>query len=136
MTEQTNGTQRAGLLAGLQLRLENLEKKAEPAMTELLANGRGVYESVRLELQRAPLSSDLKKLASAGRKRLSGLVERAEAAGSLALDRVARFQVTAVGALGLATRSQVEDLTRTVKRLTKKAARAPRRRGVSDAQQA
>ena len=136
MTEQTNGTQRAGLLAGLQVRLESLEKKAEPAVTELLANGREVYETVRLELQSAALRSDLKKITSAGRKQLSGLLERAEAAGALALGRVARLQVTAVGALGLATRNQVEDLTRTVKRLTKKAARAPRHRDGSDAQHA
>jgi hypothetical protein len=96
MAEHKNGTGRNRSLAELQAQLETLEKKLEPRVAELLANGR---------------------------KRLSGLLDRAEAAGSEALDSVVRLQNTAVGALGLASRNELEDLTRRVKRLAKQAAR-------------
>jgi hypothetical protein len=128
MTAHKNGSGRNRSLAELQAQLETLEKKLEPKVNELLASGRGVYDAVRREWHSAALSTDLKKLTSDGRKRLSVLLDRAEAAGSEALDSVVRLQNTAVGALGLASRNQVEDLTRRVKRLAKKAAHlgAPR----------
>ena len=122
MTNHKSGAGRNVSLAGLHVQLESLEKKLEPKVNELLANGRGMYDALRREWQSTALNSDLKKITSGGRKRLSGLLGRAEAAGSEALESVARLQHTAVGALGLATRTEVEDLTRQVKRLTKKAA--------------
>jgi len=96
MTAHKDGTGRSRSLADLQSQLETLEKKLEPRVNELLAMGR---------------------------KRLTGLLDRAEAAGSEALDSVVRFQNTAVGALGLASRNELEDLTRRVKRLAKQTAR-------------
>jgi len=123
MTEHKNGSGRNRSLMELQVQLESLEKKLEPKVNELLANGRGVYDALRREWKSTALNSDLKRFTSGGRKRLSGFLDKAEAAGSEALESVVRLQSTAVGALGLATRNQIEDLTRTVKRLTKKAAR-------------
>jgi hypothetical protein len=123
MTEHENDTGRHRPLSELQAQLATLEKKLEPKVNELLANGRGMYDALRREWQGTALNSDLKKITSGGRKRLTGLLDRAEAAGSEALESVLRLQHTAVGALGLASRDQIEDLTRAVKRLTKKAAR-------------
>ncbi|HEX7625133.1 MAG TPA: hypothetical protein VF400_16265 [Anaeromyxobacteraceae bacterium] len=123
MTDHQNDTGRHRPLSELQAQLETLEKKLEPKVNELLANGRGMYDALRREWRGTALNSDLKKLTSDGRKRLTGLLDRAEAAGSEALESVLKLQHTAVGALGLASRDQVEDLARAVKRLTKKAAR-------------
>ena len=124
MTEHQNGTGRHRSLSEFQAQLETLEKKLEPKVNELLANGRGMYDALRREWRGGTaLNYDLKKITSGGRKRLTGLLDRAEAAGSEALESVLRLQHTAVGALGLASRDQIEDLTRAVKRLTKKAAR-------------
>ena len=123
MTEHQNGTGRHRSLSEFQAQLETLEKKLEPKVNELLANGRGMYDALRREWRGTALNSDLKKITSGGRKRLTGLLDRAEAAGSEALESVLRLQHTAVGALGLASRDQIEELTRAVKRLTKKAAR-------------
>lgn len=128
MTEHENDTGRHRPLSELQAQLATLEKKLEPKVNELLANGRGMYDALRREWQGTALNSDLKKITSGGRKRLTGLLDRAEAAGSEALESVLRLQHTAVGALGLASRDQIEDLTRAVKRLTKKAARLRRSR--------
>ena len=100
MTEHENDTGRHRPLSELQAQLATLEKKLEPKVNELLANGRGMYDALRREWQGTALNSDLKKITSGGRKRLTGLLDRAEAAGSEALESVLRLQHTAVGALG------------------------------------
>ncbi len=136
MTEK-NGTGRSGL-AAIQVWLQSLEKTIEPNVNALLARGRGVYKVLRREWQSTALNSGMKKITSDGRKRLDELKDRAEAASSEALESVVRLQSTVVGALGFATRQQIDDLTRTVKRLTKKAgrSRAPRPTSVeAEAQQ-
>jgi hypothetical protein len=129
MNEGTNGVGRIRPLAGLQVRLESLEKKLKPGAEELLARGREAYESARSEWQRSGVNSKLTKLTSAGQKRLRELLDTAEAAGSRALGRVAEAQDAAVRAVGVATHGQIEDLTRRVKRLTKRVARTSRQVG-------
>ena len=125
MTDPTNPVAHPAL-AGLQTRLRHLEKKAERRVTAILADTRGVYETVREKWPTTRFASHLNRVAAEGQMRFSDMVKRAEIAGAEALGHAARLQGAAVGALGFATRDQIQDLTREVKRLAKKAGQPTR----------
>ena len=114
MTDTTNHMTHPALAA-----LRRLEKKAEQRVTAILADTRGTYEAVR-EKWPGEFSSHLNRVAAEGQTRFADVVKRAEIAGAEALGHAARLQGAAVGALGFATRDQIQDLTREVKRLAKK----------------
>jgi hypothetical protein len=126
MTDTTNHVTRPAL-AALQTRLRHLEKKAERRVTAILADTRGVYEAVREKWPGMELTSHLKRVAAEGQTRFAEVVKRAEIAGAEALGHAARLQGAAVGALGFATRDQIHDLTREVKRLARKVEQPTRR---------
>jgi hypothetical protein len=77
----------------------------------------------------------LTKLATAGQKRVGEFLDKAEAAGTQALGRVTYAQNAMIGAMGIATHDQLEDLTRKVRRLMKKAARVSRHDNASQQRQ-
>jgi len=112
--------------AALKTRLRQLEKKAGRRVTAILADIRGVYDAVREKWPGAQFSSHLNRVAAEGQTRLADVVKRAEIAGAEALGHAARLQGATVGALGFATRDQIHDLTREVKRLAKKAGQSTR----------
>jgi hypothetical protein len=118
MTNTTNHVARPAL-AALQTRLRKLEQKAEARVTAIVADTKGAYEAVR-EKWPTQFSSHLNRVAVEGQTRFAEVVKRAENAGAEALGHAARLQCAAVAALGFATRDQIQDLTREVKRLAKK----------------
>jgi len=125
MTGTTNHATHPAL-AVLQTRLRRMEKKAERRVTAILADTKGVYGAVREKWPGTQFGSQLNRIAAEGQTRLASVVKRAEIAGAEALDQPARLQGAAVGALGFATRDQIQDLTREVKRLAKKAGQPAR----------
>lgn len=130
MTNTTNHMPRPAL-AALQTRLRKLEKKAEQRVRAIAADTRGVYEAVR-EKWPTQFGSHLNRVSVEGKAWFAAVVKRAEIAGAEAIGNAARFQDAAVGALGFATRCQIHDLTREVKRLAKKVGQ-PNTRAVADA---
>ena len=119
MTDSSNHVTHPAL-AALQTRLRKLEKRAERRVSAIVAETRGVYEGVRGKWPGTQFSSHLNRVAAEGQTRLAEVVKRAEIAGAEVLGHAARLQGAAVGALGFATRDQIQDLTREVKRLAKK----------------
>ncbi len=119
MTDTTNHVAHPAL-AALQTRLRRLEKKAERRVAAVLADTKGVYEAVREKWPGTQMTSQLKRVAAEGQTRFADVVKSAELAGAEALGHAARLQDAAVGALGFATRDQIKDLTREVKRLVKR----------------
>lgn len=125
MTDTTNHVAHPSL-AVLQTRLRHLEQKAERRVTAILADTRGLYEAVREKWPVSQLTSQLKRVAAEGQTRFAEVVKKAEIVGAEAVSHAARLQNAAVGALGFATRDQIQDLTREVKRLAKLAGQPPR----------
>ena len=119
MTDTTKQVARPAL-AAFQTGLRKLEKKAERRVTAILADTKGAYAVVREKWPGTQFSSHLNRVAAEGQTRLAEGVKRAEIAGAEVLGHAARLQGAAVGALGFATRDQIQDLTREVKRLAKK----------------
>ena len=113
----TNGNGR--WLGVLHARFDALEKTAERRLKE----GRAAYDALRKHWDSSVANSHLKRLAVVSHQRLNELVSKSETAGAGVLRDIERLQDATLRSMGFATRGQMAELTREVKRLVRKAGR-------------
>lgn len=119
-------------LVAAQARLEQFEEDAQRVLKDLLDKGRASRKDieqivVRLSKQDFSLPEvklRLEKLRDQGAERAAEWRGRAESFRSEALDRVLELQTRAVQFLGVATREQVEELSKELEQLSRRLDRA------------
>lgn len=118
-----------------QARLVQMEENAQKALKDLVAKGRAGRKDLEAMVQKlskdervAELRLRLEKLRVTGSERADEWRDRAEHFRADALERLADLQHKAVNFLGVATRDQVEELSREIDRLAKRfEKRAPKK---------
>jgi hypothetical protein len=125
-------------LVAAQARLEALEGEAQRVLKDLVDRGRASRKDLEHMVQRlskqefsfVEVRQRLEKLRDQGVERAAEWRGRAESFRSEALERVIDLQSRAVHFLGVATREQVEELSKELERLAKrldKAEKGPRK---------
>lgn len=128
-------------LEAAQSRLERFEEEAQRVLKDLMDKGRASRREFEQKVHRLSAQDwsmpevrhRLDRLRSEGAGRAAEWRERAESFRAEALERLMEMQGRAVSFLGVATRDQVEELSREIDRLAKrieksgKKARRPRR---------
>lgn len=123
-------------LEAAQSRLAEFEEEAQRVFKELMAKGKESRKEVSVLVQRLSRQDwnmhDLKgrvtKLRAQGMERAYELKGRAESFRSEAIEKLEDLQTKAVAFLGVATREQVEELSREIERLAKRIDRSDRPR--------
>ncbi len=125
-------------LAAAQTRLEHLEEEAQRVVKDLMDKGRASRNDIEQMMQRLStqdwsfpeMKQRLEKLRDQGVERASEWRGRAESFRADALERMFDLQNRAVAFLGVATREQVDELSKELDRLARrieKGATAPKR---------
>jgi len=125
-------------LVAAQARLEALEGEAQRVLKDLVDRGRASRKDLEHMVQRlskqefsfVEVRQRLEKLREQGVERAAEWRGKAESFRTEALDRMLELQSRAVQFLGVATREQVEELSREMERLAKrldKSEKAPRK---------
>lgn len=123
-------------LEAAQARLVEFEEEAQKVFQELLDKGKESRKDMALLVQRLSkqdwkmdeLRGRVTKLRAHGRERAQELRGRAESFRSEAIEKLEELQSKAVAFLGVATREQVEDLSRDLERISRRLDKAERSR--------
>lgn len=117
-------------LEAAQVRIGQIEEDAKKLLEDLMDKGRASrkdFEQIVHRLTLQDLSSSLpelkqriEKLRDQGAERAAELRDRAETLRSEALERMSDLQSRAVAFLGVATREQVEELSKELERLSRR----------------
>ena len=115
-------------LEAAQARLVEFEEEAQKVFKELMQKGKESRKDVTELVQRLSrqdwrldeLKDRVTKLRAHGMERANELKDRAETFRAEAMERLEDLQTKAVAFLGVATREQVEELSRELERLAKK----------------
>ncbi len=124
-------------LAAAQARLEHFEVEAQRVLRDLADRGRASRRDLELVVQRLSrqdwmtfpeMKQRIEKLRDQGVERAAEWRGRAETFRTEALERVVDLQSRAIAFLGVATRDQVEELSREIDRLAKRIEKGARTR--------
>src|SRR5512133_173123 len=121
-------------LVAAQARLEAFEEEAQRVLKDLVDRGRASRKDIEHMVQRLSkqdfsfpeMRQRLEKLREQSVERAAEWRDRAETFRTEALDRMIELQNRAVHFLGVATREQVEDLSKELERLAKRFEKAER----------
>lgn len=119
-------------LQAAQVRLEHLEDEAQRVIRDLMVRGRASRKDIEHIVQRwskqdwtfPEVKIRLEKLRDQGAERALELRGRAETFREEALERVVELQGRAVAFLGVASRTEVEELSKELDRLARRLDRA------------
>jgi polyhydroxyalkanoate synthesis regulator phasin len=125
-------------IVAAQARLEHLEEEAQRVLRDLMVRGRASRKDIEQMVHRLSqqdwsfpeMRERIEKLRDQGVERASEWRERAESFRAEALDRMLDLQNRAVAFLGVATREQVQELSKELDRLARridKGGKAPKR---------
>lgn len=111
-----------------QARLERFEEEAQRVLRDLMDRGRASRRDFEQMVQRLSkqdwslpeVKHRIERLREQGAERAAGWREKAESFRAEALERVMELQGRAVSFLGVATRDQVEELSKEIDRLAKR----------------
>jgi hypothetical protein len=128
-------------LEAAQARLAEFEDDAQRVFKELMAKGKESRKEVGVLVKRLSkqdwgmddLRGRVTKLRAQGMERAQELKGRAESFRSEAIERLEELQTKAVAFLGVATREQVEELSRELEKLARRLDKADRSRKVKKA---
>ncbi|HSN90997.1 MAG TPA: hypothetical protein VLS93_07190 [Anaeromyxobacteraceae bacterium] len=123
-------------LEAAQERLEQFEEEAQRLFKDLMNRGRASRKDLEQMLARLSrqdwtfpeLKHALERLRDQGAERAADLRGRAETWRTEALERISELHGRAVAFLGVASREQVEELSREIDRLTKRMEKGKARR--------
>jgi hypothetical protein len=150
-TQKTNGSRAAKIpeflrepLEAAQARIERLEVDAERVLRDLMDRGRAgrkEFEQIVARLSKQDwtfpeVKHRIEKLRDQGVERAVELRGKAETFRVEAMERVVDMQGRAIAFLGVASRDQVEELSREIDRLSKKIEKARARKGKKGARAA
>ena len=115
-------------IASAQARLEHLEEEAQRVLKDLVDRGRASRKDLEQMVQRISeqdwsfpeMRQRIEKLRDQGVERAAEWRGKAESFRAEALERVIELQNRAVAFLGVATREQVEELSKELDRLTRR----------------
>jgi hypothetical protein len=116
-------------LVAAQARLEHFEAEAQRVLRDLVDKGRASRRDLEQVVQRLSkqewmafpeMKQRIEKLRDQGVERATEWRGRAEAFRTEALERIVDLQGRAIAFLGVATRDQVEELSREIDRLAKR----------------
>lgn len=115
-------------LEAAQARLEHLEEEAQKVLKDLMNKGRASRKDLEQMVHRLSqqdwsfpeMRQRLEKIREQGVERASEWRGRAESFRAEAMERVIELQGRAVAFLGVATREQVEELSKELDRLTRR----------------
>ena len=124
-----------------QARIEQLEEDAERVLKDLMDRGRAgrkEFEQIVARLSKQDwkfpeMKQRLDKLREQGVERAAEWRGRAETFRVEAMDRVVDLQSRAIAFLGVASRDQVDELSREIERLAKRIEKARARKGKKEA---
>lgn len=119
-------------LHAAQERFEQIEEEAQRVIKDLMVRGRASRKDIEHIVQRwskqdwsfPEVKSRLERLRDQGAERAAELKDRAESFRVEALERVVELQGRAVAFLGVATRTEVEELQKELDRLARRLDRA------------
>ncbi|ABS26671.1 hypothetical protein [Anaeromyxobacter sp. Fw109-5] len=125
-------------LVAAQARFELIEEEAQRVLKDLVDRGRAsrkdieeiVHRLSRQDFSLPEVRQRLERLRDQGAERAAGWRDRAETFRSDALERMLELQARAVQFLGVATREEVQELSRELEKLARrfeKGARRPKR---------
>ena len=150
-TQKSNGARAVKIpeflrepLEAAQARIERLEVDAERVLKDLMDRGRAgrkEFEQIVAKLSKQDwrfpeMKHRIEKLREQGVERAAELRGRAETFRVEAVERVVDLQSRAIAFLGVASRDQVEELSRELDRLAKKIEKARARKGKKGARTA
>ena len=150
-TQKSNGARAVKIpeflrepLEAAQARIERLEGDAERVLKDLMDRGRAgrkEFEQIVAKLSKQDwtfpeMKHRIDKLREQGQERAAELRGRAETFRVEAMERVVDLQGRAIAFLGVASRDQVEELSRELDRLAKKIEKAGARKGKKGARTA
>lgn len=123
-------------LEAAQARLEQLEEEAQRVMKDLMLRGRESRKDIeqilhklsRQDFSFPEMKQRIEKLRDQGVERAEELRGRAESFRTEAMERMVELQGRAVSFLGIATRDQVEELSKELERLARRIDKAERSR--------
>lgn len=123
-------------LESAQERLEQLEEEAQRVMKDLMLRGRESRKDIEQILHRLSrqdfsfpeMKQRIEKLRDQGVERAEELRGRAESFRTEAMERMVELQGRAVSFLGIATRDQVEELSKDLERLARRIDKAEKAR--------
>ena len=123
-------------LEAAQARLAEFEEEAQKVFKDLMQKGKESRKDVAILVQRLSkqdwnmdeLKGRVTKLRDQGMERAQELRGRAESFRSDAMERLEELQTKAVAFLGVATREQVEELSKELERLARRLDKADRAR--------
>lgn len=126
-------------LEAAQARLEQFEEEAQRVIHDLMVRGRASRKDIEQILRRLSrqdwtfpeMKSRIEKLREQGAERAAELKDRAESFRAEALDRMVELQNRAVAFLGVASREQVEELSKELERLAKRIEKSEKARRVA-----
>jgi polyhydroxyalkanoate synthesis regulator phasin len=125
-------------LEAAQARLADFEEEAQKVFKDLMQKGKESRKDVAVLVQRLSkqdwkmdeLKDRVTKLREQGMERAQELRGRAESFRSEAMEKLEELQTKAVAFLGVATREQVEELSKELERLARRLEKAERARKV------
>jgi phage terminase small subunit len=120
-----------------QARLEQLEVDAERMLKDLMDKGRASRKELEHMVSRLSkqdwklpeMKERIEKLREQGVERAAEWRDRAETFRAEAMERVVDLQGRAIAFLGVASRDQVEELSREIDRLSRKIGKSPPKKG-------
>ena len=123
-------------LEAAQARLAEFEEEAQKVFKDLMKKGKESRKDVAILVQRLSkqdwnmdeIKGRVTKLRDQGMERAQELRGRAESFRSDAMERLEELQTKAVAFLGVATREQVEELSKELERLARRLDKADRAR--------
>lgn len=123
-------------LEAAQVRLEQLEEEAQRVMKDLMLRGRESRKDIeqilhklsRQDFSFPEMKQRIEKLREQGVERAEELRGRAENFRTEAMERMVELQGRAVSFLGIATRDQVEELSKELERLARRIDKAEKAR--------
>lgn len=123
-------------LESAQERLEQFEEEAQRVMKDLMLRGRESRKDIEQILHRLSrqdfsfpeMKQRIEKLRDQGVERAEELRGRAESFRTEAMERMVELQGRAVSFLGIATRDQVEELSKDLERLARRIDKAEKAR--------
>jgi hypothetical protein len=123
-------------LEAAQVRLEQLEEEAQRVMKDLMLRGRESRKDIeqilhklsRQDFSFPEMKQRIEKLREQGVERAGELRGRAENFRTEAMERMVELQGRAVSFLGIATRDQVEELSKELERLARRIDKAEKAR--------
>ena len=126
-------------LEAAQARLEQFEEEAQRVIHDLMVKGRASRKDIEQILHRLSrqdwtfpeMKNRIEKLREQGAERAAELKDRAESFRAEALDKMVELQNKAVAFLGVASREQVEELSKELERLAKRIEKSEKARRVA-----